>query len=410
MTSPRFYYGWVCVAVASLAMVATLPGRTMGLGLITEPLLAELNLSRTAFGTINLWATLLGAGFAVVAGRYLDRFGARVVVTALCASLGLVVLGMTRGAGFWTLFLTITLTRAIGQSALSAASIAMVGKWFQRRVDTAMAVYAVLLTIGFMIAIPGMEAAVKQAGWRPAWSGLGWALLVGVGPLTALFTRNTPEELGLQVDGVPGAARTGGEPAAGATLEEALRTPIFWAFALSALIFNTAYSGITLFNESILREQGFTGSPSSPLIVLVFTGLAANFGAGWVASRGSVSRVAAAGMALLAISLLMLPLARTPGWIMGYAAALGIAGGVVTVVFFSCWGRIFGRRHLGRIQGAAQAITVLASAAGPWLFAETHARAGSYAPVFYTLAPVALGLALFCGWVRAPSPAFAVEA
>jgi hypothetical protein len=32
--------------VAALATVGTLPGRTQGLGLITEPLLRDLNLSR----------------------------------------------------------------------------------------------------------------------------------------------------------------------------------------------------------------------------------------------------------------------------------------------------------------------------------------------------------------------------
>ena len=34
-------YGWVMVCVAALAMVATLPGRTHGLGMITERLLAD---------------------------------------------------------------------------------------------------------------------------------------------------------------------------------------------------------------------------------------------------------------------------------------------------------------------------------------------------------------------------------
>ena len=35
----KFYYGWVVLFVAAAAMVGTLPGRTQGLGLITEPLL-----------------------------------------------------------------------------------------------------------------------------------------------------------------------------------------------------------------------------------------------------------------------------------------------------------------------------------------------------------------------------------
>ena len=44
-----FYYGWVSVALAALAMVGTLPGRTQGLGLITEGLIADLRIDRVAF-------------------------------------------------------------------------------------------------------------------------------------------------------------------------------------------------------------------------------------------------------------------------------------------------------------------------------------------------------------------------
>ena len=38
----NLYYGWVVVGVAALAMVGTLPGRTQGLGLVTEPLMRDL--------------------------------------------------------------------------------------------------------------------------------------------------------------------------------------------------------------------------------------------------------------------------------------------------------------------------------------------------------------------------------
>ena len=49
----RVYYGWVVLAVAALAMVGTLPGRTQGLGLITEPLLRDLAVDRVRFAEIN---------------------------------------------------------------------------------------------------------------------------------------------------------------------------------------------------------------------------------------------------------------------------------------------------------------------------------------------------------------------
>jgi MFS family permease len=58
------------------------------------------------------------------------------------------------------------------------------------------------------------------------------------------------------------------------------------------------------------------------------------------------------------------------------------------VLFFSVWPRVFGRRHLGRIQGAAQALTVVASAVGPLLLAWCVEWTGSYAAMFRILAAV----------------------
>src|SRR3954453_153053 len=87
---------WVHVAVAALAMVATLPGRTHGLGLITEPLLADLGLDRVAYAQVNLWATLLGAAFCLPGGWLIDRLGLRVVLAGVLAALGGVVVAMSR--------------------------------------------------------------------------------------------------------------------------------------------------------------------------------------------------------------------------------------------------------------------------------------------------------------------------
>jgi MFS family permease len=73
---------------------------------------------------------------------------------------------------------------------------------------------------------------------------------------------------------------------------------------------------------------------------------------------------------------------------MAWATAMGLGGGLVMVLFFSVWPRVYGRKHLGLIQGAAQAMTVLASAVGPLLLAWCVEWTGSYAAMFYLLGGV----------------------
>src|SRR5436190_852520 len=114
-----FYYGWIVVCVAAVAMSATLPGRTHGLGLITEPLLADLKLERTGFARINLLTSLLGAAFCLPVGSLLDRFGTRIVLTIVTVSLGLSVVWMSMARDAAGLFLALLLVRGFGQSALS---------------------------------------------------------------------------------------------------------------------------------------------------------------------------------------------------------------------------------------------------------------------------------------------------
>src|SRR5918995_598134 len=195
-----FYYGWVNLAVAALAMVGTLPGRTQGLGLITEPLLADLQINRVAFAQINLWATLIGAVFCLGVGRLIDRFGSRIVLTIVTVALATVVLLMSGARNIFLLAILITLTRGLGQSALSVVSITMVGKWFVRRLNLAMAVYTVVLSVGFMLAFPLIGAMVIESGWRQTWWTVGLVLMFGLAPLSWLLVRNSPESCSLKPD------------------------------------------------------------------------------------------------------------------------------------------------------------------------------------------------------------------
>jgi MFS family permease len=399
----RIYYGWIVLAVAAVAMVGTLPGRTQGLGLITEPLLRDLGVTRVAYAQINLVATLVGALFCAGVGRLIDRQGSRVVLTVLAILLGVVVLAMSQATGLVALLVFVTLTRGLGQSSLSIVSLAMVGKWFRRRLTHAMSVYAVAMSIGFMAAFPAVGALVLASGWRVAWGTIGAGLILGLAPLAWLLVRSSPESMGLEVDGdgVPAEAATGSQ--SDATLGEALRSPGFWVVALASSMYGLIASGIGLFNESILAERGFTPEIyHRALAVTAITALAGNFAAGALADRGALRHVLVAALVLLTGGLAALARVVTVQHVMAQAVVMGLAGGFVIVVFFSFWGKAFGRAHLGRIQGAAQAMTVLASAVGPLLLAVWVELTGSYGSAFHALAVVVAMLAVAAALVRMP--------
>ncbi len=379
------------VALAAVAMAATLPGRTHGLGLITEGLLADLSLERSAYAQLNLVATLLGALFCWPCGWLIDRAGLRITSALVLLLLGIATLGVASTQSIPMLWIWITLTRGLGQSMLSVVSLAIVGKAaYGPRQPLAMAVYAVLVSVLFIIAFIVLGEVIPKSGWRSAWQGVGWSVLV-LGPLFALFVRE-PQP----TESVPGEKPVN---EVSATVSQALAAPAFWIFLLSSALYALVSSGLSLFNQSILAERNFGPEVFYTLLsVSTFAGLISNLGAGFLARFISYGRLMAVAMAMYTAALLAFPLVISLWQVYAYGIALGLCGGVVTVVFFGVWSQTFGRLHLGKIQGIAQAATVLASAIGPLVFSECLKQFGSYRPAFWTIAPL-VGLLAVAAWM-----------
>lgn len=171
--------------------------------------------------------------------------------------------------------------------------------------------------------------------------------------------------------------------------------PSFWVFAIGTALYGLVASGIGLFNESILAERGFGPNVYyQTLAVTAMTALIGNFLGGWLSSRVPLGRLMAAALFVLAGGVLALPFVASLTHVIAWATAMGLGGGLVMVLFFSVWGRVFGRLHLGRIQGVAQALTVVASAVGPLLLAWSVEWTGSYAGMFQLLAAVIAAVAV----------------
>ncbi len=399
--SPITAWRWVHVVVAALAMVLTLPGRTHGLGLFTEPLLHSLGIGRESYGFMNTGATLLGALFCIPCGWLLDRLGTRAVFFFITTCLGATVMAMAEVlpenvAGTAELSLTINLfvflllTRGFGQSALSVVSLGLIGRSTGRRSGLAMGVYAFCVSAGFTLAFAMLMQFVKEypTEWRVPWLGIGLAVLV-LGAVAAAFIRDGVLETGSTT------ALDSSQSEHSFTVAEALASPAFWTFTIGISFLGLVAAGTSLFNESILAERGFDkGVFATMTVVGIPAGLAANLLVGWFATRWSLARLMALATGMLAATLFCFSLVKTPMQVYAYAISLAAAGGGMTVCFFAVYRRAFGPARLGTIQGIAQMVTVVFSAVGPLIFASTKVRMGAYAPLFPVAGAIALVLAV----------------
>ncbi|MDR0575119.1 MAG: MFS transporter [Tannerella sp.] len=405
---------WVYITVAAMCMAATFPGRTHGLGLITESVLRDLSLDRTVYGFYNLSATLIGALFCIPAGSMLDRSGCRLTLTIVLAGLGFSVFGMSLTQNKIAFWILLTLTRGFGQSALSVASITLISKYFPKsKLGFFMGIYSVLVSVFFMgvfgatgmalehiqpltLSFAGIETILPP--WRVAWGSVGLILLFFCIPVVLLCIRDHPvipqteipePEDCIEEDGIPFSKATG--------------TAAFWVFALSISFFGLISSGIGLHNEDILLERGFDAKMYHFLLLLPIPfGLMSNLVVGLLTRRFRIKYILALSLLFTGLVKFLFPFIQTPAQVYAYTIVLAISGGGLSVLFFIAWADLFGKREVGKIQGLAQMLSVFASAAGPLFFACSKEWTNSYAPAFYISGGLTILFAIAAYLMRMP--------
>lgn len=338
-------------------------------------------MTRSSYAQLNLWATFIGALFIFATGPALDR-SIRWTTAAVLAGLSGTVFWLANLPGPGLLLPVLILTRGLGQSSLSLSAVAIVGKSFRKKMSIAMGIFAVATSLLFVAAIPSVDSLLGQLGWRKVWVILAAVILV-ISLLVAFLIRDPQAQESRVEDEVS---------PTGLSFREALRSPAFWALTIGIGIYYFAFTGITLFSESLVVSLDFSKNLRNVfLAIMMASGLVSNLICGWLVQRISVLNIFGGSMIIFAACLIGFTLASgSIGLIYIVAAALGVGSGAVTVIFFAGFADLFGKRHLGKIQGVAQAMTVATSGTGPLFFAWSFESSGSYSSVFFTLAPFAL--------------------
>lgn len=395
----RFYYGWVIAALSTLGVLMSIPGQTMGMAVFADEFITAFGLGRTELSTAYLIGTMTSAFFLPRAGRWFDRFGARLLIVSasLALALTLVFIASVDRMAAWlspligfaapTLCFAFMLfgyfgIRFAGQGVLTSSSRNVLLVWFERRRGLVSGISGVFVSLGFAIAPLLLALLIDAFGWRGALL----LLALVVGPLFALvalfFVRDKPAVCGLKVDGgdVDATEPTAAEPMSRqADLADARRDPVFWVYSLSLAmhaLFGTAvtFHIVAVFAEAGRgREEAFAYFLPSAIV-----SVAVNLSASALSDRSRLKPLLLVMLtAFLAGSWGLANLDTRWGyWLL--VAGFGSGGGLWGVLANLTFVRQFGARNLGAISGLNTSVTVLASALGPLLFSLANDWLGSF--------------------------------
>src|SRR5262249_50122255 len=143
----------------------------------------------SAFGAL----TLMAAFSAPVAGRLLDRFGARRLVAPCLAVSGLIVMGLAGLSGpLWHLRVLFGGLGLLMMGASPIASARAILGWFTSRGGLALGLMLTGAGLSTILLPPIAERLIRGLGWRAAYVVLGLGTLAIAVPLTARFIRERP--------------------------------------------------------------------------------------------------------------------------------------------------------------------------------------------------------------------------
>lgn len=397
------YYGWVMVFGSVLAVVASVPGQTFGVGVFTESLMEAWDVSRTQISLAYMIGTITSGFILPYAGTLLDRFGARVMVTVSAIGLGFSMMALGwMDAGVHAILpasifvalpmlsFTFLLVRFWGQGCLALVARVVVGRWFVRHRGIATSLASAMGSFSFSVAPNILNHIVLDLGWRQAAVAIGGVLLFGISSIGALIYRDSPEACGMQVDGDAEAAvpkevhpdTPHNEIFRDFTRTEALRTLIFWVFTLTLATNGMIVTAFAFHLEDIATSAGISSAQAFRVFIpMSLFSVTTTLLAGWLSDRINLK-------ILLTVQLTAIFLgttgtyffAETFGWWMT-VAGFGIAGGLFSTLVTVAWPHYFGRAHLGAISGVNMSVMVMSSALGPILFSVFKGQTGSYREV-----------------------------
>jgi MFS family permease len=380
--------GWLLVATLAASETTAYGVLAYAFGVFLLPMQQELGWSRTALTGAYSLAIIVSGVAAIPVGRWLDRHGARALMTTGAGAASLLVLAWAQVsdlAAFYAIWVGIGLAMA---AVLYEPAFAVIASWYRDAAQRNRALLGLTVIAGFasVIYVPLAGWLVQTHGWRHALVVLAALLAVLTVLPNATLPGRRPDQLDRPADG-RGTVPTAADEPAGVPLRRALGDQALWWLAAALVAATLAITTVTVHLVAYLHEQHYSAA-----FAAAWTGL---LGAGSVGGRilvtvlgrrwplATVTAVVFAGQALAVALLLGVP---GPAGVVGFVALFGLGVGLISLTRAALVADLYGVAAYASINGVLALPLTLARAAAPVAAAALHTATGSYRLVMVAVA------------------------
>ncbi len=269
----RLHYAWVVTGVTCLALLAV-AGVRSSFGVFVQPLQHEFGWDRAAISVTAVLSMLLYGALGPLAGKLADRYGPKSILVGSVLLTAIGVFASSTMSQIWQFHLYYGLITSIGAGgAAMVTAAAMTSRWFAERRALIMGLAGAGVSAGQLLILPLAAYLELSYGWRWSFAGMGLILVVLVLPVTMLFFKNDPAEIGLRPYGASSSQQSvsaPGESLKTTSLVVAIRHPSFWLLAGSFFVCgytSTGLIGVHLIPHAV--DHGFPKMAASQAMGLM---------------------------------------------------------------------------------------------------------------------------------------------
>jgi MFS family permease len=391
---PRLFYGWIIVIATAVIGSVTPSLAMLNFGLFIKVMGDELGIGRSMFGWAQTARQVAGSISGPVLGKMVDRFGSRVMLAIAVVVTGAGMIGLSYVFHSWQMILMFGFMGIIGVGGPGGSIITSIPifKWFLRNRGKAIAYTAIGAPIGAIIFIPLTQILISSVGWRQAWIILAIIGVTVVLPLSLIFIRRQPEDMGLYPDGISPAKENSINPDSNIifhdevswTVQEAIHSKAFWQLVVAFSLMSLATGSIGLHRIPAFMDRGL-----DPKLVSYATAFDAcmagtsTFISGLLVRRFSARFISIAGFCFLGAATIFTIHAYTFPVMFMSVVMFGLGIGCQMFAANFLWAEYYGRQNLGSIMGVVAPITMIVGGIGPPLAGYVHDAIGRYDPMWW---------------------------